>query len=457
MPRLKIKSQGLGIGDIELKPGVNKLGRNGENHFVVNDSTVSGFHCEVQVYDGPVVIKDLNSANGTFIDGQPVRISNINTGQTLQLGGVQFTYEEAAVAVEAPAAPKLGISRSVHAPVIADSAAVPPVQPALTLPPAIPKTGLGVASRPPEAMADEASPVVDFTGPSCRNHPQTRAQYICTQCHNRLCAQCADVRPGKSKVRAYCLVCKGACIPVEEYERQEKERVARENRTFIQELPGILKYPFGHGGTFMLVLGTLTFLVLDFVARFSWWMTIFAGGYLFVYLQSIITTTARGEDRLPDWPEFAEWWSDVAVPFFTLVFTVLVCFGPALAYLVMAGNSKEDVNYLIAFPLIGLGLLYFPMALLATAMSDSFIAINPFVVIPAITKVPVEYIIACVVFFLMVVLRYLSETLLKTIIPIPILPSIPTGFLTLYFLTVEMRLLGVLYYKNRVRIGWYSM
>jgi hypothetical protein len=34
-------------------------------------------------------------------------------------------------------------------------------------------------------------------------------------------------------------------------------------------------------------------------------------------------------------------------------------------------------------------------------------------------------------------------------------PTIITGFVALYFLTVEMRILGLLYYANQRRLGWF--
>ena len=55
MARLKIKNEGLGLGDIELRPGVNRLGRNAQNHFCIQEPTVSSFHCEIMV-DGAMAV-----------------------------------------------------------------------------------------------------------------------------------------------------------------------------------------------------------------------------------------------------------------------------------------------------------------------------------------------------------------------------------------------------------------
>jgi hypothetical protein len=78
------------------------------------------------------------------------------------------------------------------------------------------------------------------------------------------------------------------------------------------------------------------------------------------------------------------------------------------------------------------------------------------VVLPAITRLNLQYVLACAVFFALVLVRFLSETLLNAVLPIPVLPTLITSFMALYFLAVEVRLLGLLYYTNRKRLGWFS-
>ena len=58
---------------IELQLGVNKVGRqrNG-NHIVLVSGEISRFHAEVEVRDDEIVIRDLGSSNGTFVNGQRV-------------------------------------------------------------------------------------------------------------------------------------------------------------------------------------------------------------------------------------------------------------------------------------------------------------------------------------------------------------------------------------------------
>ena len=48
------------------------IGRNSSNDIVINDTMVSRFHCEIIQESGRIKIVDLNSSNGTFVNGQRI-------------------------------------------------------------------------------------------------------------------------------------------------------------------------------------------------------------------------------------------------------------------------------------------------------------------------------------------------------------------------------------------------
>ena len=79
-----------------LRPGVNLVGRSLTNHIQVNDPSVSGSHCQIFLGEGLAQIKDLDSTNGTFVNGSAVQEAMLENGQTLRLGDVelQFISEE---------------------------------------------------------------------------------------------------------------------------------------------------------------------------------------------------------------------------------------------------------------------------------------------------------------------------------------------------------------------------
>ena len=94
------------------------------------------------------------------------------------------------------------------------------------------------------------------------------------------------------------------------------------------------------------------------------------------------------------------------------------------------------------------------MAMLAVAMADSLTGLNPLFVIPSICKVPLEYLVACCVVLVIYAVK-LAVGFVLAFLSIPLVTALLSGFLSLYFLTVEMRLLGTLYYTRKDRLNWF--
>ena len=169
---------------------------------------------------------------------------------------------------------------------------------------------------------------------------------------------------------------------------------AAEDPSFYRQLPGALAYPFKRNGIILLVIGAIVFLVLEFLSGFSWILSIITTGYLFAYMQKIIAHSAQGEDEMPDFPEFSEWWSDIILPFLLFTGTALVSFAPAIATFYLMRENETLWPALIAALIFGA--IYFPMALLAVAVSDNFLALSPHIVVPSMFRVLVPYLVACI-------------------------------------------------------------
>jgi diguanylate cyclase (GGDEF)-like protein len=53
-----------------IRPGKNTLGRQPDNDVIISDESASRRHCEIYSHDNSLVITDLNSTNGTFVNRQ---------------------------------------------------------------------------------------------------------------------------------------------------------------------------------------------------------------------------------------------------------------------------------------------------------------------------------------------------------------------------------------------------
>ncbi len=116
MAKLVVLNAGLSGRSLELTVDKTTIGRVEDNTFQIAEASVSSHHCEILLRGSDVVIKDLNSTNGTFINGEKISETVLKPGQTLRLGQVELRLETegapaptpppAAAAAPAPAGPK---------------------------------------------------------------------------------------------------------------------------------------------------------------------------------------------------------------------------------------------------------------------------------------------------------------------------------------------------------------
>lgn len=93
-PALRIVSGAPGPFRHELRPGRQVVGRAADADIVVASDYVSEHHAELRWEDGQVVIIDLSSTNGTFVNGTPVRDRrSLFPGDEIRLGTVDARLE----------------------------------------------------------------------------------------------------------------------------------------------------------------------------------------------------------------------------------------------------------------------------------------------------------------------------------------------------------------------------
>jgi hypothetical protein len=411
--------------EIPLPNGVSTLGRIEGNDFVLDHPSVSSHHCEINVMASGVAIKDLGSSNGTFIGEQPVTESLLLPGQMLRLGEVQMQLEG-------------------------------------TMPAPVPARTPSAAPAPPPITAPTTAPSATDPKPRCKYHPRNATHFYCPKCHGSFCEMCVNLRLVGGVSKTFCRTCSTECTPVEIHEASPDEA------PFTTQVIGAFKYPFKGDGIILICSGTILLLLVDGMRWISHYavfygliaviiLTIFGTGYLTAFLRGVITSTAVGEDEMPDWPEIQDFGSDIFVPFMQLIGTVLFCYLPTIGLTIYAFRDETgDTAWLgpatVATMLFGC--VYFPMAFTAVAMTDSVVAVNPLVVIPSIMKVLRPYLLAVAVLAVILLVRWLLQRLLEVILPFPVLPTIITSPIGLYLLVVEMRVLGLLYRNNKDELGW---
>src|SRR6266566_973808 len=89
-----VRSGGLAGQRLSVKAPVVNIGRADYNDLVVPDPSVSTSHAKLQRREGVWVLVDLDSTNGTFVDGEQVKgEAPLAPGATVRLGDVQLVFE----------------------------------------------------------------------------------------------------------------------------------------------------------------------------------------------------------------------------------------------------------------------------------------------------------------------------------------------------------------------------
>lgn len=82
------------IKKFPLEQPVVTIGRNHDNSLNINDRFLSRNHLKITVKDESIMIQDLNSKNGTFIDQKPIEKGEVKIGESFSLGSLEFFLKQ---------------------------------------------------------------------------------------------------------------------------------------------------------------------------------------------------------------------------------------------------------------------------------------------------------------------------------------------------------------------------
>ena len=69
------------------------VGRSDDCHIRVRTAGMSRKHCELIIEDGSVVVRDLGSSNGTFVNQERIESIPVSAGDLVSFGGLVFVVE----------------------------------------------------------------------------------------------------------------------------------------------------------------------------------------------------------------------------------------------------------------------------------------------------------------------------------------------------------------------------
>lgn len=135
MPKMIVSIDGVVIKEVQLTKDRTSLGRRPYNDIVIDNLAVSGEHAVLQMSGNEVYLEDLNSTNGTYVNGKAVKKQLLQNSDTVEIGKYKIKYvnEAANAGFEKTMVIKAGSAGLAPA----GTAAAAPVAPGATLSAAI--------------------------------------------------------------------------------------------------------------------------------------------------------------------------------------------------------------------------------------------------------------------------------------------------------------------------------
>ena len=96
MGKLVVSLDGVVIKEVQVSKDKTTLGRRPYNDIVIDNLAVSGEHAVLQMVGSDVFIEDLNSTNGTYINGKAIKKQLLTHNDTVEIGKykIKFLVEE---------------------------------------------------------------------------------------------------------------------------------------------------------------------------------------------------------------------------------------------------------------------------------------------------------------------------------------------------------------------------
>ncbi len=161
MAKLILSLDGVVLREIKLDRDTTRIGRKPFNELQIDNLAVSGEHARLSLIGGDAFLEDLDSTNGTSINGQPIQRQMLKDEDSIEIGKYKLKYlSEAGLAAGRPQPDDLDKTMVIRAdslrPMPPSDAKAPDT--VMELPAAKPAAALSPAATPaPAAPSHSAS------------------------------------------------------------------------------------------------------------------------------------------------------------------------------------------------------------------------------------------------------------------------------------------------------------
>jgi pSer/pThr/pTyr-binding forkhead associated (FHA) protein len=92
MPKMIVSIDEVVIKEVQLTKDKTTLGRRPYNDIVIDNLAVSGEHAVIQMTGGEVFLEDLNSTNGSYVNGKAIKKQQLQNGDGIEIGKYKIRF-----------------------------------------------------------------------------------------------------------------------------------------------------------------------------------------------------------------------------------------------------------------------------------------------------------------------------------------------------------------------------
>lgn len=92
MPKMIVSIDEVVIKEVQLTKDRTTLGRRPYNDIVIDNLAVSGEHAVLQMTGAEVLLEDLNSTNGTYLNGKAIKKQQLQNGDSIEIGKYKIKF-----------------------------------------------------------------------------------------------------------------------------------------------------------------------------------------------------------------------------------------------------------------------------------------------------------------------------------------------------------------------------
>ncbi len=92
MPKMIISLDGVVVKEVQLTKDRTSMGRRPYNDIVIDNLAISGEHAVLQMSGSEGYIEDLNSTNGTYVNGKTVKKQLLQNDDIVEIGKYKIQY-----------------------------------------------------------------------------------------------------------------------------------------------------------------------------------------------------------------------------------------------------------------------------------------------------------------------------------------------------------------------------